>query len=116
MAVVFVSHSSKDRQTASALVEVLRLALNLTSDEILFSGDIRTGLAPAEPIQERLRAQLRLAPVVLAVVSEQSFTSTYQLLEMGAAWGLQPPDRPGPLIVALTSGRLTSQLLSLIHI
>ena len=41
---VFISHSSKDKEVASLVVELLRSALNLRSDDIRYTSEAGYGL------------------------------------------------------------------------
>ena len=85
---VFVSHSNKDKELASRVVELLRRALNLRSDDIRYTSEAGYGLPAGANIEQSLRQDVRDADVLIGLLTPNSLSSIYVIFELGARWGM----------------------------
>ncbi len=86
---IFISHSSKDRPLAKALVDCLEACLDLPEDAIRCTSVAGYSLAPGDAADEVLRDNLERCRVVIGLLTEESLKSMYVIMELGAAWGLR---------------------------
>lgn len=102
---VFISHSSADLNTASALIDLLRTSLNLSADDIRCTSLDGYRLPGGIPTDEQLRLEVHGAEVFICLVSQRSMASVYVVFELGARWGANKR-----LIPLLTPGTPSSIL------
>ncbi len=86
---VFISHSSKDNELASRVVELLRSALNLRSDDIRYTSEAGYGLPAGSNIEQGLRQDVSDAEVLIGLLTPNSLSSIYVIFELGARWGMK---------------------------
>lgn len=87
---VFVSHASADVVYIKPFVEkVLKLGLELKTEEIAFTSEESYGIEPGENIANYIQENIACASVVLHMISPNYRRSEVCLNEMGAAWALQ---------------------------
>ena len=91
---VFVSHSSLDVEVATALIDLLRQALNLRSEDIRCTSINGYRLPGGVATSQAVRRQVNEASLVLGLISPNSIRSAYVLFELGARWGLERPMIP----------------------
>jgi TIR domain len=84
---LFVSHSSRDKEIADALVRLFRSALNLRPDEIRCSSVDGYRLPGGADTDEQLRAEILTAETLIGIISPHGMSSAYVLFELGARWG-----------------------------
>ena len=84
---VFVSHSSADRDTAEALVDLLRNALGLPAKEIRCTSVEGYKLSAGADSNEQLRTEVFGCEAFIALLSPSSMKSVYVTFELGARWG-----------------------------
>jgi hypothetical protein len=84
---VFISHSTKDKKLAAALVAMLRSALGLRKPAIRCSSVAGHKFPLGSAINPRIRHEVEKADVFVALVTPSSMVSPYVLFEMGARWG-----------------------------
>ena len=84
---IFISHSSADRVTAEALVDLLRSALALPSKEIRCTSVEGYKLAAGADSNEQLRTEVFGCDAFIALLSPSSMKSVYVTFELGARWG-----------------------------
>ena len=106
---IFLSHSSRDREVASAVVELLRAGLELPASSIRCTSVDGYKLPIGADTGKQLRDEILKADVFLSLLSESSLRSSYVLFELGARWGadlelaplliggLGPSDLPSPI-------------------
>lgn len=83
---VFISHSHKDKLVAKALVDLL-IKLGLDSHKIIASSDPKAQLHTGASLYAELRTALSNKDVVVIfLLSENFYSSTVCMNEMGAAW------------------------------
>jgi hypothetical protein len=106
---VFVSHSSKDREAARALADLLRMALGLRNDEIRCTSVEGYKLPVGVASDTQLRQEVFECHVFLALLSKDSLASTYVMFELGARWASEKKLMP-ILIGGLGHGALRKPL------
>jgi peptidoglycan-associated lipoprotein len=105
---IFISHAHADQLLADALIHLLEVGLEIPDGGIRCTSADGHGLEGGESTASALRADLRDAAVVLGILTPSALSSTYVLMELGAAWafekapvpilagGLTPGGLPGP--------------------
>lgn len=91
---IFVSHSSKDRTVAEAIVELLRRALGLRANHIRCTSVDGYALPPGADSDNTLRNDIELCQAFVAILTQSSLASSYVLFEIGARWGSNKPIVP----------------------
>lgn len=91
---VFISHSSKDRDTASKLVEFLEAGLILKPEEIRCTSVSGYRLPAGSHTSETLRKEINSAELIIGIITPHSVESEYVLFELGASWVLNKPTFP----------------------
>lgn len=86
---VFISHAAKDAAFAKALVDCLEGCLDLPEPAIRCTSVPGYRLAPGDVSDEVLRSNLEKCSVVIGLLTENSLSSAYVIMELGAAWALQ---------------------------
>ena len=87
---VFVSHASADASYIKPFIEkVLKLGLELKTEEIAFTSEESYGVEPGENIANYIKENIACASVVLLMISPNYKKSEVCLNEMGAAWALE---------------------------
>lgn len=84
---VFLSHSSKDKNCAEALVELLRAALGIHARDIRCTSVDGYRLPAGADSNEVLRSEVFGCDVFIGLLSEASMSSVYVMFELGARWG-----------------------------
>jgi len=84
---IFISHSSADEDLATALVDMLRAALNLRMSDFLCTSVDGAKLKGGDVTDDVLRTQIREVPAFLSLLTAKAVASTYVLFELGARWG-----------------------------
>ena len=83
---VFISHSHNDKLVAHALVDLL-IKIGLDSDKIIASSDPKAQLHTGTSLYAELRTALsNKNVVVIFLLSDNFYSSTVCMNEMGAAW------------------------------
>ncbi|MFZ4507932.1 MAG: toll/interleukin-1 receptor domain-containing protein [Fimbriimonas sp.] len=83
---IFVSHKHSDGEIAKALSEYLQAALEIGEDEIRCTSQPRQGLGWSEAIPTQLRDDVGQSVCLVALLTEDSLSSTWIKFELGAAW------------------------------
>lgn len=96
---VFISHSSTDSSVARFLVDLLRKALGLKSDEIRCTSLDGYRMQAGVAMDERLRVEVHETELLIGLISPDSLQSAYVMFELGARWGANKP-----MIPLLSSG------------
>lgn len=91
---IFVSHSSVDKDIATAFVELLRAALPLSANDIRCTSVDGYRLPPGSNADAELRKEVFEAAAFVALLSPQSIQSVYVMFELGARWGTNKPLLP----------------------
>ncbi len=109
---IFISHSSRDTQTASALIDLLTRALALRSESIRCTSVAGFELDAGANAENQLKAEVVASEVLISLISEHSLQSTYVMFELGARWGFGRPLIP-ILVGAILPGDLRAPLSAL---
>lgn len=102
---IFISHSNRDLAIAELLIVLLRLSLNLRSEDIRCTSVDGYRLPGGAPIDETLRREVHDAEVFIGLITPYSIQSSYVMFELGARWGAEKM-----LIPLLASGAGTQHL------
>lgn len=86
---IFVSHAVRDQEIAEAVVELLQLGSGVPGDQIFFSSGSGMGVPAGSRFNEHIRAEVKQASLVVAILSPAFRESAFSIAEIGAAWVLQ---------------------------
>jgi hypothetical protein len=84
---VFISHSSEDVALAEHLVDLLRVALRLSTKDIRCTSVEGCRLPGGVDTNKHLRDEILAATIFIGLITEAGLTSAYVLFELGARWG-----------------------------
>jgi hypothetical protein len=84
---IFISHSSRDKEIAARLIELLRNALNIPADRIRCTSVEGYRLKVGADTNAQLRREVHDAKVFIGLITSASVESAYVLFELGARWG-----------------------------
>jgi TIR domain len=84
---VLISHSSKDKVLAEALIDLLRSGLGLLPSQIRCSSVDGYRLPAGVDTHDQLRKEIKSVKVLIGLLTPNSLSSTYVLFELGARWG-----------------------------
>jgi hypothetical protein len=101
---VLISHSSKDVDLATALIELLKAGIGLLADQIRCSSVDGYRLPVGVNTETKLREEVNTAAVVIGLITPSSLSSHYVMFELGARWGA------GRFIAPLLAGVEASKL------
>lgn len=82
---IFISHSSKDKEIGENLLKLL-LAIGILSRNIIFTSKSGYGIPAGNNIFEWLKSKLLEKPFVIYLLSDNYYDSIPCLNEMGASW------------------------------
>jgi len=98
---IFISHSVLDKKIVNLLIEMLRLALNISARKIRCTSISGHKLSAGVFQDEQLRADIANSKVFICIITPKSNESDYVAFEMGARWGSNQPLIP---FIACKSG------------
>ena len=102
---VFISHSDSDIEVARLLIELLRNALHLRSNDIRCTSVDGYRMQSGASIDEKLRAEVHDAELLIGLITPDSLRSAYVIFELGARWGAEKP-----MVPLLASGAIPEDL------
>jgi len=88
---VFISHSHQDVDIAKALIELLKISLNLSSDKIRCTSVDGYRLPAGISTDQQLKSEIHDSKILIGLISPSSISSYYVLFELGARWGANKP-------------------------
>src|SRR5260370_4844696 len=91
---VLISHSSKDKTLAEALIDLLRAGLGLLATQIRCTSVDGYRLPAGVNTDAQRRREITDAGVLVGLLTPSSISSTYVLFELGARWGIERPMIP----------------------
>ncbi len=124
---VVISHSSKDKALAEALIDLLRSGLGLLASQIRCSSVDGYRLPAGVNTDDQLRKEIKSASVLVGLLTPNSLSSTYVLFELGARWGaelflipllagIKPEEMRGPhSVLNALSCETENQLIQLVE-
>lgn len=83
---VFVSHSGIDKELASSFVNLLRSSLGMLPEAIRCTSADGTRLQGGAHVDDALRSHIKSARLMIALLTPNSLSSPYVLMELGARW------------------------------
>jgi hypothetical protein len=86
---IFISHSSSDRGLAHKLIQLIEAGIECPDRSIRCTSVHGYKLEGGDDGPDVLRANLAECSVVLGVLTKASITSSYVLMELGAAWAFR---------------------------
>jgi len=101
---VLISHSSKDQQLASALIDFLRSGLGLLPRQIRCTSVDGYRLPAGVHTDTQLRDEVKSSKVLVGLITANSLASPYVMFELGARWGA------GAVMIPLLAGVTADQL------
>ena len=93
---IFISHAGGDAKIAKALIDLIEAGLEVPTGAIRCTSIDGYKLEGGDDVPEVLRQNLKECAVVVGVLTKTSVSSSYVLMELGAAWAFKK--RAIPLI------------------
>jgi hypothetical protein len=84
---LFISHSSKNKNLAKALIEFLREALAIPHERLRCTSVDGYKLSGGAKTEGELRKEIQSARCFIALITPESLISQFVLFELGARWG-----------------------------
>lgn len=109
---LFISHSEKDKNVASKLIDFVENSLQTDTLDIRCSSVPGYQLPFGKTISQQLKEDINKSSFLVVIISENSLISEWVLFELGAAWALDIPVVPilvGDLTYKNMPGPLGSQ-------
>jgi hypothetical protein len=83
---IFISHASEDAAIAKKLVDLIEATVHAPTGAILCTSVQGYRLDPGDDVPDSLRAKLKNSSVVIGLLTQAGFASSYVLMELGGAW------------------------------
>ena len=109
MALIFVSHSEKDKPVVDDLFRLLQTGANVSYGDIFCTSVEGAGIETGEDFVAWIEQNIGDAEFVVLVVTPNYLASTFCIAEMGAAWALEK--RVFPLVLPGMPSDLGSVML-----
>jgi hypothetical protein len=93
---IFISHAGADAALAKALIDLIEAGLEVPTGSIRCTSVPGYKLDGGDDAPEVLRENLKVCSVVLGMLTKKSISSSYVVMELGAAWAFKK--RAIPLI------------------
>jgi hypothetical protein len=84
---VFISHSNRDVDIATALIDLIRIGCNIQPSRIRCTSVDGYRLKVGSDTDEQLRIEVKEARFFIGLITPTSLQSAYVLFELGARWG-----------------------------
>lgn len=85
---IFISHSSKDKELADELVDLLQTGLNISSKDIFCSSLEGLRIPSGKNFISYIKEKLQSPDIVLILLTKNYFSSEFCLCELGATWAM----------------------------
>lgn len=86
---IFISHNSKDKELASALIKLLRTAMSINNEEIRCTSVPGYGLSLGADTDEEIKKEVKESEILIGLLTPNSLQSSYVLFELGARWAME---------------------------
>lgn len=83
---IFISHAVKDKAFVNEFVNYLRLAANLTTDDIFCCSFEEMGIQAGKYFADFIKNELKNSKVVISIITPNYLNSEFSLCELGATW------------------------------
>lgn len=83
---IFISHNSADKKLASELVNLIHVGIGIKKDKIFCSSCDGIGVPIGANFQIYIKDKLKDSGLVLALITQNYYQSTFSMYELGAAW------------------------------
>lgn len=110
---IFVSHSSFDTKIAELLVNLIRQAMAIKSEDIRCTSLNGYRLPIGIDTNEKLKSEINESELFIGLITDSSIKSHYVLFELGARWGQNL--KIFPLICSPSGYKLLSEPLKSIN-
>lgn len=91
---IFISHSSKDKDLARAVVEAIEDAYKIPSECILCTSIEGHKLNAGDKVTDKLQKEVLSADLVIGLITPNALNSVFTMFELGARWGAEKPFMP----------------------
>lgn len=116
---IFISHAGGDAKLAKALIDLIEAGLEVPNGTIRCTSVDGYKLEGGDDGPEVLRANLNDSAIVLGMLTKTSVSSSYVLMELGAAWAFKtraiPLIGPGATFVDLPGPFKDIHALKMVH-
>jgi hypothetical protein len=85
---VFISHAVADKKLVDALVDLLQVGCDLSTQQIFASSIDGLGIPAGQPFVEHIKGQLMDAASVVEVITPSYWASPFCMCELGGQWAL----------------------------
>lgn len=97
MAIVFISHSYKDKVIVDKLYNTIQIGCNMKAEEIKCSSVEAAGIETGDDFIKWINENIKNADLVILLLSSNYYASKFAVAEMGASWALNK--KVFPLII-----------------
>ena len=84
---IFISHSSKDIELAEMMIELMRLGIGLTEEDIRCTSVDGYRFEVGADTDVQLKQEVKSSKAFIGLITPSSIESAYVLFELGARWG-----------------------------
>jgi len=110
---IFISHCSDDKTLVESLIDLLRNAFNLDSEDIRCTSVDGYKLPIGADLNETIRKEVSCTKIFIAVITESALASPYTMFECGARWGTAKPFYP--IVCSIYGAKLLQGPLQVIN-
>jgi hypothetical protein len=109
---VFISHAVGDKDVVKAFVNLLESGIGVSSREIFCVSVSGQGIKPGQDFKNSIHQNLDEASTVIALISENFYSSAFCMCELGGVW-LQAKDFIPILVPPVSFGEMKAVLAGL---
>jgi hypothetical protein len=107
---LFISHAKKDRELATAIVELLLNGTSLEVGEVINASLEEAGIPAGKDFISYLKSKIGTPNASLVLLTPNYLTSRFCLCELGAVWALS--EKVIPLLVPPLTSRHLQELIA----
>ncbi|KQY14411.1 TIR domain-containing protein [Rhizobium sp. Root482] len=86
MSKIFISHAVADKKLATLLVDFLKEAIGVPTDEIFCSSVAENGIPLGENFNDYMKSRIEAPALVILLMTPSYLESKFCLMELGATW------------------------------